>query len=48
LRSHFQATLKGQSAMILTVSPAEDQFAATVNTLKYGNLVAVAGGVEKA
>jgi len=44
LRSHFLAT-KGQSAMILTVSPSEAQFAATVNTLKYGNLVGVAGGL---
>lgn len=44
LRSHFLATNKGQSAMILTVSPSEPQFAATLNTLKYGNLVAVAGG----
>ncbi|KAL4911153.1 hypothetical protein BDW74DRAFT_172617 [Aspergillus multicolor] len=29
----------GYTAMILTVSPAETQFAATLNTLKYGNLV---------
>jgi hypothetical protein len=42
LRSHFLATNRGQSAMILTVSPSESQFAATSNTLKYGNLVGVA------
>jgi hypothetical protein len=39
LRSHFLATEDASSAMILTVSPAEAQYAATVNTLKYGNLV---------
>lgn len=43
LRSHFLAMNKGQSAMILTVSPADDQFAATLNTLKYGSLVGEAG-----
>ena len=42
LRSHFLAQNAASSAMILTVSPAEAQFAATVNTLKYGNLVGVA------
>ncbi|PYI34199.1 kinesin family protein [Aspergillus indologenus CBS 114.80] len=46
LREHFQGTT-GQGAdacsrMILTVSPALGQGAATVNTLKYGSLV---GGV---
>jgi hypothetical protein len=44
LRSHFEATNGGQSAMIVTVSPSETQFAATMNTLKYGNLVGEAGG----
>lgn len=40
LRSHFEADeTGGQSAMILTVSPAEEQVAATLNTLKYGDLV---------
>ncbi|OCK73954.1 kinesin family protein [Lepidopterella palustris CBS 459.81] len=43
LRSHFLATNKGQSAMILTVSPSEAQFTATMNTLQYGNLVGIAG-----
>jgi hypothetical protein len=47
LRSHFLATNKGQSAMILTVSPSEAQFAATMNTLKYGNLVGVAGATAR-
>ncbi|KAH7115241.1 kinesin family member 2/24 [Dendryphion nanum] len=43
LRNLFQATGEGYSAMILTVSPSQSQFAATVNTLKYGNLVGSAG-----
>lgn len=43
LRDHFLATDEGESAMILTVSPCESQFAATMNTLKYGNLVGHAG-----
>lgn len=43
LRSQFLAT-NGQSAMILTLSPSDTQFAATMNTLKYGNLVGEAGG----
>ncbi|KAL5046314.1 hypothetical protein BDW71DRAFT_69288 [Aspergillus fruticulosus] len=37
---------EGYTAMILTVSPAATQFAATMNTLKYGNLVGV--GVQAA
>ncbi|KAK6361375.1 hypothetical protein TWF730_005108 [Orbilia blumenaviensis] len=44
LREHFLGSEDGFSAMILTVSPAADQYAATTNTVKYGNLVAVAGG----
>nr|KMM72699.1 kinesin family protein [Coccidioides posadasii RMSCC 3488] len=47
LREHFSASTDSQSAMILTVSPSFGQFAATMNTLKYGNLVGVAGD-EKA
>ncbi|KAF2016755.1 kinesin family protein [Aaosphaeria arxii CBS 175.79] len=44
LRSHFLAEEReGQSAMILTLSPEEEQFVATLNTLKYGNLVGEAG-----
>jgi hypothetical protein len=42
LREHFQVSIDSHSAMILTVSPATGQFAATMNTLKYGNLVGVA------
>ncbi|KAJ4298856.1 hypothetical protein N0V90_004099 [Kalmusia sp. IMI 367209] len=38
LRSHFSAANNSQSAMILTVSPSDAQFVATLNTLKYGNL----------
>ncbi|PGH05505.1 hypothetical protein AJ80_08326 [Polytolypa hystricis UAMH7299] len=44
LREHFQGSLDSHSAMILTVSPSSGQLAATMNTLKYGNLVGVAGG----
>ncbi|KAI1963156.1 hypothetical protein LOY89_000852 [Ophidiomyces ophidiicola] len=43
LREHFSASTDTQSAMILTVSPSSEQFAATMNTLKYGNLVGIAG-----
>ncbi|KAF2113049.1 kinesin family member 2/24 [Lophiotrema nucula] len=46
LRSHFLA-MDGQSTMILTVSPSDTQFAATMNTLKYGNLVGEAGGIRE-
>ncbi|KAK6536789.1 hypothetical protein TWF281_001003 [Arthrobotrys megalospora] len=44
LREHFLGSEDGFSAMILTVSPTADQYAATMNTVKYGNLVAMAGG----
>lgn len=45
LREHFLGSSNDtQSAMILTVSPSSEQYAATMNTLKYGNLVGVAGG----
>ncbi|KAF3922049.1 Kinesin-1 [Dactylellina cionopaga] len=47
LREHFLGSEDGFSAMILTVSPAAEQYAATMNTVKYGNLVGMAGG-EKA
>lgn len=45
LRGHFEARgSKGSySAVVLTASPAADQYAATANTLKYGNLVGMAG-----
>ncbi|KAJ5392502.1 hypothetical protein N7509_007992 [Penicillium cosmopolitanum] len=42
LREHFEATSDTRSAMILTVSPSGDQFGATMNTLKYGDLVGLA------
>ncbi|RAL13895.1 kinesin family protein [Aspergillus homomorphus CBS 101889] len=46
LREHFRGDEEGAtdscSRMILTVSPAVDQAAATVNTLKYGSLVGIA------
>ncbi|PWY69640.1 P-loop containing nucleoside triphosphate hydrolase protein [Aspergillus sclerotioniger CBS 115572] len=50
LRAHFMGsrTVKSHSAMILTVSPSAEQFAATMNTLKYGNLIGVAGSDKKA
>jgi hypothetical protein len=38
LRSHFEAGGQEQSAMILALSSEEGQYAATLNTLKYGNL----------
>ncbi|KAE8154088.1 P-loop containing nucleoside triphosphate hydrolase protein [Aspergillus avenaceus] len=44
LREHFvPAERESYSAMILTVSSAAEQVDATLNTLKYGNLVGVAG-----
>lgn len=43
LRQHFQASSDTDSAMILTMSPSVREFAATMNTLKYGNLVGFAG-----
>jgi hypothetical protein len=39
LREHFTSTSKGNSTIIVTVSPAADQFAATLNSLKYASLV---------
>jgi hypothetical protein len=39
LREHFEASEDAYSSMILTVSPGVDQYAATMNTLKYGDLV---------
>ncbi|KAH0843001.1 hypothetical protein AYO21_03284 [Fonsecaea monophora] len=42
LREHFLSSEKGNSAMIVTVSPARDQYSATLNSLKYGSLVGVA------
>ncbi|KAJ1551189.1 hypothetical protein HK405_014993 [Cladochytrium tenue] len=42
LREHFVDCGKGTSAMIVTVSPANSQYSATLNALKYGSLVGVA------
>ena len=42
LRQHFEASSDAQSSIILTVSPGANQFAATMNTLKYGDLVGLA------
>jgi hypothetical protein len=39
LREHFTSTGKGNSTIIVTVSPAAEQFAATLNSLKYASLV---------
>ncbi|KAF9888644.1 hypothetical protein FE257_008402 [Aspergillus nanangensis] len=49
LRSHFLGSNMedSYSAMILTVSPSSAQFSATMNTLKYGNLVGAAGSEMK-
>ncbi|KAJ5172554.1 P-loop containing nucleoside triphosphate hydrolase protein [Penicillium capsulatum] len=41
-REHFEASDDAHSVMILTVSPGADQYAATMNTLKYGDLVGLA------
>lgn len=41
LREHFSSLERGRSAMIVTVSPAKEQYAATLNSLKYGSLVGV-------
>lgn len=41
LREHFVASECGHSTMIVTVSPSSDQYAATLNSLKYGSLVGV-------
>jgi len=42
LREHFLSSEKSKSTMIVTVSPEEEQYAATLNSLKYGSLVGVA------
>lgn len=47
LRSHFLAMDRGQSAMILTVSSSDAQWMATLNTLKYGNVVDEAGRTSR-
>ncbi|KAJ5653316.1 hypothetical protein N7490_000319 [Penicillium lividum] len=44
LREHFEASNDAQSSMILTVSPGAAQYAATMNTLEFGDLVGLANG----
>lgn len=39
LREHFAGAKQGSSAVVVTVSPALGQFAATLNALKYASLV---------
>ncbi|KAB5547254.1 kinesin-like protein [Coniochaeta sp. 2T2.1] len=43
LREHFLSSERGSSTMIVTVSPVDEQYAATINSLKYGSLVGFAG-----
>jgi hypothetical protein len=44
LREHFATGGDdGVSAMILTTSPSSEQYNATIDTLKYGNLIGMAG-----
>ncbi|KAK6829912.1 P-loop containing nucleoside triphosphate hydrolase protein [Apiospora arundinis] len=42
LREHFMTSGEGSSAMIVTVSPAQERYLATLNSLKYGSLVGAA------
>lgn len=42
LREQFLSAKQGSSGMIVTCSPARDQYAATLNSLKYGGLVGAA------
>ncbi|KAK5659915.1 hypothetical protein OQA88_13379 [Cercophora sp. LCS_1] len=42
LRENFRSGGRSKSAMIVTVSPAVEQYAATLNSLKYGSLVGAA------
>lgn len=42
LREQFMKAKQGSSGMIVTCSPARDQYAATLNSLKYGGLVGAA------
>ena len=44
LREHFTGLKDNSSAMIVTVSPARGQYAATLNSLKYGSLVGASSG----
>ncbi|KAI7972998.1 hypothetical protein EIK77_001572 [Talaromyces pinophilus] len=42
LREHFMSAGKGNSTIIVTISPATDQYKATLNSLKYASLVGAA------
>ncbi|KAI5465251.1 P-loop containing nucleoside triphosphate hydrolase protein [Mariannaea sp. PMI_226] len=42
LREHFMNTEQGNSAIIVTLSSAADQYAATLNSLKYASLIGAA------
>jgi hypothetical protein len=42
LREHFMSTGGGNSTIIVTLSPAANQYAATLNSLKYASLVGAA------
>jgi hypothetical protein len=42
LREHFTSTSEGNPTIIVTVSPAAEKFAATLNSLKYASLVGAA------
>ncbi|KAH7020707.1 P-loop containing nucleoside triphosphate hydrolase protein [Microdochium trichocladiopsis] len=42
LREHFTARNRGASTIITTISPALDQYVATLNSLKYASLVGAA------
>ncbi|EED16685.1 kinesin family protein [Talaromyces stipitatus ATCC 10500] len=42
LREHFMSTRKGNSGIIVTLSPATEQYEATLNSLKYASLVGAA------
>ncbi|KAH8823892.1 kinesin-like protein [Flagelloscypha sp. PMI_526] len=42
LQEYFPDSRNGTSAMIVTVSPAMDQYAATLNSLKFGSQVGIA------
>lgn len=42
LREHFMSSGKGNSTIIVTISPAMEQYKATLNSLKYASLVGAA------
>lgn len=42
LREHFMSAEKGNSTIIVTISPATEQYKATLNSLKYASLIGAA------